>query len=98
MQRRRITIHLQKVLGVLAGIPDGATGYQIAVRAGLDKATVYRMIARLVEDGWAESNAQPGPSAASPDRNIITMTPLGHDKASEINRRAPYASQHVTRG
>jgi DNA-binding MarR family transcriptional regulator len=96
MPRRRITIHLEQVLRSIAEHPS-STGYALAKLAGVNRHTVYRMLGRLVTDGWVES-VPAADEPGRPDRNLITLTPLGRDKATEISGRAPYASQHVTRG
>ncbi len=93
MARRRITIQVQLVMNTLATEPAGLTGYQIGTRTGLNRPTVYRMLDRLVQDGWV--TAQPVEGTTS---KVMNLTDLGRSKAEEVRNRPAHARQFVPRG
>lgn len=95
---RRITPKLIQVLDLLTDHPDGISGYDICRTLKLKGPTIYKMLERLVTDGWASSTARPSRFPGSPPVKLITLTETGTVKANEISGRPDRTNRNVARG
>jgi hypothetical protein len=69
------------LLAVLRAVHATATGgtwaYQVAQTAGVPDATATRIIARLVDSGWAVARWETPAPTGRPPRRLVELTPAG---------------------
>ena len=70
-----------KILELLGQMPEGVSITELAERLGVDKASASRLVATLVNYGYAEKDAQTrryhlGPQVVSLSRSVLTRLPL----------------------
>jgi PadR family transcriptional regulator PadR len=77
--RIRVTYRTRAVLEVLLGAGDtGSWGWAITQATGLRVGTVYPILDRLLQSGWAVTAAETGPHPGRPARTYYRLT--GHGK------------------
>lgn len=80
--RPRITYCTRAVLRVLVDAgPVGSWGWGICQTADLGPGTVYPILARLRDHGWADVTPETGPHPARPARQYWTLTDIGRHEA-----------------
>ncbi|MEU6556742.1 MarR family transcriptional regulator [Streptomyces sp. NPDC046915] len=84
----RPTLEVIKVL--MTATPDHpAWGLRICEEAGLGSGTVYPILERLVDNGWAVRSEETGDHPGRPKRSYYELTAAGRRAAQEAGRRRP---------
>ncbi|WP_420037564.1 PadR family transcriptional regulator [Streptomyces sp. cg28] len=84
----RPTLEVIKVL--LASSPaDPAWGLKICEETDLGSGTVYPILERLLDAGWATRYEETGDHPGRPKRYYYELTALGQRSAQEAQRRKP---------
>ncbi|MGD1222441.1 PadR family transcriptional regulator [Streptomyces krungchingensis] len=84
----RPTLEVLKVL--LAATPDDpAWGLRICEEADLGSGTVYPILERLVDAGWAVRRAETGEHPGRPKRYFYELTAAGRLATREARERKP---------
>lgn len=85
MKRRR-TEALTRLAAVLMDDPDGRHwGYDTAKKARVRSATLYRLLDRLLADGWLEDGWEdPSTVSGRPPRRYYTVTALGRTELKKV--------------
>src|SRR5688572_6361597 len=85
----RLTLPTARVLDALLSQPsDWQHGYPLMKRAGLASGTLYPLLARLLDDGWLETDWEDPVEPGRPRRHLYRLTALGNASAREALARA----------
>lgn len=81
----RVTGPLLKVLNDFLSHPgEELYGLQVIRATGLKSGTLYPILERLLEEGWAEAQWESDPSRRGPRRRLYRLTELGLDEARQL--------------
>ena len=84
-----MTLPTARVLDALLSQPgDWQHGYALMKRADLSSGTLYPLLARLLDDGWLETDWEDPAEPGRPRRHLYRLTALGQASAREALARA----------
>ncbi|WP_406464929.1 PadR family transcriptional regulator [Streptomyces sp. NBC_01622] len=84
----RPTLEVIKVL-LTSTADDPAWGLKICEEADLGSGTVYPILERLVDAGWATRYAESGEHPGRPKRYYYELTAVGQQAAHQAKERKP---------
>ena len=85
----RLTLPTARVLDALLSPPsEWQHGYALMKRSGLASGTLYPLLARLLDDGWLETDWEDSSEPGRPRRHLYRLTALGQKGAREALTRA----------
>ena len=85
----RLTLPTARVLDALLSQPaDWQHGYALMKRADLSSGTLYPLLARLLDDGWLETDWEDPAEPGRPRRHLYRLNALGQASAREALARA----------
>jgi PadR family transcriptional regulator PadR len=85
----RLTLPTARVLDALIDQPSNwQYGYALMKRSGLASGTLYPLLARILEDGWLETDWEDSAEPGRPRRHLYRLTALGQGEARAALTRA----------